>query len=568
LPRLLIIKGADEGKQFSLAEPIVVIGRDATSAIRLHDTEVSRRHAEFRKSADGYCLVDVGSANGTFVNNEKVAQAVLQAGDQIAVGQTILVYSTGRPEGDLAAQISLITRGDQEISSKIIRTVAEGEGSRILTHPDKHSRWLQTALANLSIMYEASQAVSHILDLDQLLGRILELVFRSVVADRGCFLLRKPDGDFDAAALRWRDPAQGHGPMAVSRTIVEHVLKEHVGVLCSDAARDERFSAGQSIIRHGIREVICVPMQGRHETLGVLYLDTQVSHPAAAPRSTSMGKFTDDHLSLAVAVAHQAALAVEETRYHQAMLQAERLAAIGQTIAALSHHIKNILQGLRSGSEIMKMGLKDKNDNLVQQGWRITEKNQGKIYDLVMDMLSYSKERVPAVETVDLNEIVREVVELLAPRAQELGVQLEMNLSDKLPESQADPEGIHRALLNIVGNALDATEGRPDPKVTVGTRTGDEGWVRIIVLDNGSGIPAAQLADIFRPFVSTKGARGTGLGLPVSRKILHEHGGDIVAQSQVNVGSKFTLKLPVKSPFSGDPQMTASDLPILPPEPE
>ncbi len=129
-----------------------------------------------------------------------------------------------------------------------------------------------------------------------------------------------------------------------------------------------------------------------------------------------MGKFTEDHLALAIAVAHQAALAVEETRYHHAMVQAERLAAIGQTIAALSHHIKNILQGLRSGSDIIKMGLKEKNDDLIQQGWRIAEKNQGKIYDLVMDMLSYSKDRVPAVETTDLNDVVREVVELLAPR--------------------------------------------------------------------------------------------------------------------------------------------------------
>src|SRR5207249_10376630 len=126
---------------------------------------------------------------------------------------------------------------------------------------------------------------------------------------------------------------------------------------------------------------------GRHETLGVLYLDTQVVHPGTAPRSTGMGKFTDDHLSLAIAIAHQAALAVEETRYHHAMVQAERLAAIGQTIAALSHHSKNSLQGLRSGSEILKMGLGDKDEELLQRGWRIVEKNQGKIYDLVMDML-------------------------------------------------------------------------------------------------------------------------------------------------------------------------------------
>jgi signal transduction histidine kinase len=573
LARLLVIKGADEGKQFELAEPVVVVGRDAASGIRLHDTEVSRRHAEFRKSGDGYALVDVGSANGTFINNQRITDASLQPGDHIAVGQSVLVYTTGSPSrgapaGNLADQIRLITRveGD-DASSAIIRTVAEAEGSRILTQPERHSPWLKTALANLSVMYEASQAVSHILDLNHLLDRILELVFRSIAADRGCILLRKVEShELEPAALRWRDEAQGQPHLTVSKTIVEHVLKEHVGVLCSDAARDERFNTGQSIILHGIREVICVPMKGRHESLGVLYLDTQVAHPGTAPRNTRMGKFTDDHLSLAIAVAHQAALAIEETRYHQAMLRAERLAAIGQTIAALSHHIKNILQGLRSGSEIMKMGLKEKKDNLIEQGWRITEKNQGKIYDLVMDMLSYSKERVPAVEATDLNEVVREVVELLTPRAQELGVRLEASLSDKLPEVQVDPEGIHRALLNIVGNALDAVEGRPDPKVTVGTRTGEEGWARVIVLDNGVGIAPGHIDDVFRPFVSTKGSRGTGLGLPVSRKILREHGGDLVLQSQLNVGSKFTLKLPIKSPLSIDPQVTASDMPVMPPD--
>src|SRR4029079_18295681 len=137
----------------------------------------------------------------------------------------------------------------------------------------------------------------------------------------------------------------------------------------------------------------------------------------------------------------------EETRYHQAMLQAERLAAIGQTIAALSHHIKNILQGLRSGSEILKMGLKDNNETLLQQGYRISEKNQAKIYNLVMDMLSYSKERIPAVEQCNLNEVVKDIHDLLAPRAQELSVQLDLTLADHLPLVHLDPEGIHRALL-------------------------------------------------------------------------------------------------------------------------
>jgi signal transduction histidine kinase len=164
-----------------------------------------------------------------------------------------------------------------------------------------------------------------------------------------------------------------------------------------------------------------------------------------------------------------------------------------------------------------------------------------------------------------LNEVVKDICELLAPRAQELKVKFDMNLIETLPIVQADPEGIHRALLNIVGNALDAVEDRPEPQVTVGTRLAEEGWVKIVVLDNGPGIAPEQQAEIFKPFVSSKGSRGTGLGLPVSRKILREHGGDIVVQSQINVGSKFTLKLPIASMLSVDPNATSADLAIMPP---
>jgi signal transduction histidine kinase len=568
---LIVIKGADEGKQFDLTADALGVGRDATNTIRLVDTEVSRRHAEFRRVEGGaYSLADVGSANGTFVNSQPIKDVALRSGDHIQIGQTILVYSAGRTDSpggsDLADKISMITRQDVELSSAIVKTIAENEGSRILARPDQATTpWLKTALANLSIMYEASQAVSHILDINQLLDRIMELIFRSIEADRGCIMVRNPDsGRFEPKAVRWRQEMNRDEKIALSHTIMEYVLREKKGILVSDASSDERFNTGQSIVRFGIREVICVPMKGRHETLGVLYLDTHSTARDIIAHNNPTGKFTEDHLALAIAIAHQAALAVEETRYHQAMVQAERLAAIGQTIAALSHHIKNILQGLRSGSEILEMGLNDKDENMLQKGWNIVEKNQGKIYDLVMDMLSYSKEREPAIEEADLNEIVRDVVELLAGRIKETGAKLEAKYDKSLPRVQVDPEGLHRALLNIVGNALDAVEERKNPQVLLGTFPDPEaGWVRVLVRDNGTGIPPQKVGDIFRPFVSSKGAKGTGLGLAVSRKILREHGGDILVESKLGKGSLFTLRLPIKSPLSVDPSGTRSDLPAL-----
>jgi signal transduction histidine kinase len=566
---LIVIRGADEGKQFDLTARVHTVGRDATSLIRLHDTEVSRRHAEFHHTPDGYRLLDVGSANGTFVNDQPVRDVVLHSGDQVRIGQSILVYSAGGPGGsDLADRISMISRNDLELSSAIIKTIAEAEGSRILARPQEAATpWLKTALANLSIMYEAIQAVSHILDLDQLLERIMDLIFRSIEADRGCIMLRDPDsGDLAPKAARWRDPAGSPDRIAVSRTIMDHVLREKQGVLVSDASHDERFNTAQSIVRFGIREILCVPMKGRHETLGVLYLDTYTGARDLVRLQEPAGKFTEDHLALAIAIAHQAALAVEDTRYHQAMVQAERLAAIGQAVAALSHHIKNILQGLRSGSEILKMGLTDKDDGLLQKGWTIVEKNQGKIYNLVMDMLSYSKEREPMIEPTDLNFVIREVLELVQGRARELGAKLPTRLDDRLPLVAVDPEGFHRALLNIVGNALDAVEDRKNPQVGVESKLEPDGeWVQVVVHDNGLGIPPEKQADVFKPFVSTKGARGTGLGLAVSRKILREHGGDILLQSQAGKGSRFILRLPLRSPLLSEVSGRTVERPVVRP---
>lgn len=569
MPRLIIVKGADEGRQLELTDALVGIGRDSSNRLRLTDTEVSRRHAELRHTPAGYRILDKSSANGTFVNNQPVQDVLLQPGDHILIGQTVLIYSAGpgdsAPTTDLAERISMISRHDLELSSAIVKAIGEAEGSRILAQPqDAKGPWLKNALANLSVMYDAIQAVSHILDVNQLLERIMDLIFRSIEADRGCIMLKNRDtGQFEPKAGRWRQDGDRLEKLPVSRTIMEHVLREKQGVLVSDASQDERFNAGQSIVRFGIREVICVPMKGRHETLGVLYLDTHSTARDVLAHNNPTGKFTEDHLALAIAIGHQAALAVEETRYHQALVHAERLAAIGQTIAALSHHIKNILQGLRSGSDILKMGLAEKNDTLLQQGWKMIEKNQGKIYDLVMDMLSYSKEREPALEDTDLNAVVRDVLELTAGRARELGAKVETRLADSLPLVQADPEGIHRALLNVVSNALDAVEERKAPHVAVATLQADEATVQIWVLDNGPGIPPDKAQDIFRPFVSSKGSKGTGLGLPVSRKILREHGGDLLVQSPPGKGCKFILKLPIKSPFSADQGGTSAELPTL-----
>jgi len=572
---LIVIKGADEGKQFELTENLVGVGRDKANVVHLHDTEVSRRHLELRSLGAGrYRIVDLGSINGTMVNTQMIRERELQPGDHIQIGQTILVYSGSRQEhtvvtSDLADRIRMVARqGDFELSSAIVKRVNENEGSQILARPDKvQTQWLRTRLANLGVMYETIQAVSHIMDVDQLLTRIMELVFTSIEADHGCIMLKNSDsGDFEPKSVRYRIDQPDAEKMVISRTIMDYVLQEKQGILVSDASKDDRFNIGQSIAKFHLREVICVPMKGRHETLGVLFLDTQSSVKSMVASGSETGKFTEEHLALAIAIAHQAALAVEETRYHQAMVNAERLAAIGQTVAALSHHIKNIMQGVRFGSDMVNRGVLDRDDTILLKGWKLVEKNQAKIHDLVLDMLNFSKDREPNIEMVNLNKIVEEVLDVVRGRATDKRIELVWKPSPILPPIPADPEGVHRSLLNIVSNAMDAVEERESPRVAVQTILEADGeWVRMIVLDNGPGVPVEKRDDIFKPFVSTKGARGTGLGLPVSRKVFREHGGDILLESQVGKGSKFILRLPLKSAWLQEGNGTMPFLPFAEP---
>ena len=134
MPRLIVIKGADEGKQFELLGEHVGVGRDSSNRIRLHDTEVSRRHAEFVRTPEGYRLVDRGSANGTFVNNQSIRDVLLQPGDQIQIGQTVLVYSAGA-RGRTGSRRRAATLPTRSASSPVRTSICRRPSSRPSAKP-------------------------------------------------------------------------------------------------------------------------------------------------------------------------------------------------------------------------------------------------------------------------------------------------------------------------------------------------------------------------------------------------------------------------------------------------
>ncbi len=565
MPTLFVIRGADQGSRFELTEPAIPLGRDSSCSIQLHDTEVSRRHAELRREELGYSIADLSSSNGTFVNGQRVDEHRLASGDQVQLGNTLMLYTGPAEETqeDLAEINRIGAAADVADRSRIVRSVTQEEGSRIfdLQADTPQNSWLARARSNLQVMYRTALAVSHTLDIDQLLQRIMELIFEWVEADRGCIMLMDPGTkELQPKVRRTRKGVAADERITISKTILDYVIGRSEGVLTSDARKDDRWDPGGSIVQMGVREAICVPLQGRYDVVGAIYVDTSTSAQEALKRSNAK-RFTEDHLKLMVAIGHQAALAVEDTRYYSAMVQAERLAAIGQTIATLSHHIKNILQGIRGGSYLIEMGLKEHDDDVTRKGWNIVERNQNRISALVMDMLTFSKEREPDLVPANINQVISEVIELMQARAAEEQVELLWRPGEPMPEMVFDPEGIHRAVLNVVTNAIDAVSEREESERDAPARVGvaslylpRKALVRITITDNGPGIPEDQRENLFSPFVSSKKSRGTGLGLPVSQKILNEHGGRIEVHSQPGHGSRFVLELPATLPPQAGPE--------------
>lgn len=227
-------------------------------------------------------------------------------------------------------------------------------------------------------------------------------------------------------------------------------------------------------------------------------------------------------------------------------LEAERLAAVGQTVAGLAHGIKNVLMGLEGGLYVFQSGLQKGDNERMMEGWQILVEDIGRITTFVKEFLDFSRGRVPKVQMVDPIRIARDVVELYKDKAAMAGIALVADLQESIPCASMDKQGIHTCLTNLVSNALDACEisDKPGRRVTVTLRDAD-GLLVYEVGDDGTGMDYEVKKNVFTCFFSTKGSdRGTGLGLLTTRKIVQQHGGTVSFESTEGVGSLFRLEFP------------------------
>ncbi len=219
---------------------------------------------------------------------------------------------------------------------------------------------------------------------------------------------------------------------------------------------------------------------------------------------------------------------------------------LGQSIAYLSHDIKNILEGLQGGAYVVEEGIKDNDMVLAGQGWKIVRKNIVEISTITQNILYSAKERTPKFEIVSPDELVKDAVALFQEKAESMDVRLQHRVNPMLPMVPLDPLNIRRMLNNLIWNALEACKKdkeKPYHVAIVRTDFRDRLHFMFEVEDNGVGMDDTTRENIFKESYSTKGSGGTGLGLLVVDRIVKEHGGRIEVLTTPGKGSTFRVIL-------------------------
>ncbi len=388
----------------------------------------------------------------------------------------------------------------------------------------------------LLLLINMAKKVGSSLDLDEILRYAIQATSEICRCHASSILLRDPKTDelvFRMAAGSKEEKIK-EIRLSPGQGIAGHVVKTGHSVLIEDVQNDPRFfSKVDSESGFKTKSMICAPLIGREgQTIGCLQV---INHVDDRP-------FTEREVEVCEAVAAQAAVAIENSRLVEAKLEAERLAVIGQSIMGVAHCVKNILNGIEAGGYILEQGIENSKFEHVQKGWEMLKRNKGRLKDLVMDMLYASKPREPVLAPTDVGPVLRDVCELQLQRAKEAGVDLRLEVPKTIPPIPAEANTLFRCILNLVGNAIDACRGAANARVDVSAIRDASGlFVTIAVSDNGPGFPPEIERRPFVPFQSTKGSKGTGLGLYTTKQMLESQGGTIRIENKPEGGARAVI---------------------------
>jgi Nif-specific regulatory protein len=308
-PKLIVIAGPTQGSVFELAETEVSIGREAANHVCLVNPSVSRRHALITRAGEGYAVRDLESLNGTFVNGVPVAERRLEHGDQVAVGDVLLLFLFREDEG--VASRPAVTFDERGLATRSLVQLRRQDAfyladEKVLAALPPTAR----VVRDLHTLLKISTVVNSTNGLAEMQQRLLELLFDVVPAERAAILLGdESEEGLTPSAVHARKPGAGE-VISVSTTVAAQALRESVSVLCNDVSADSSLAGAESLVASEVCAILCVPLVVQNEARGLIYMDAR--DPTAS--------FDEHHLQLLTAVAGIAAIAIENLQH------AERLA--------------------------------------------------------------------------------------------------------------------------------------------------------------------------------------------------------------------------------------------------
>ncbi|MCX5771222.1 MAG: GAF domain-containing sensor histidine kinase [Candidatus Hydrogenedentes bacterium] len=391
-------------------------------------------------------------------------------------------------------------------------------------------------------LYRVHYLLSAVTDLDSLLERIME-ESKEVARAEACSLMlydrvnqelyfqvaQGKTGDQQALKTQVR--------LKVGQGIAGVAAATRSSINVRDVANDTRFYSDADEVSHfKTRNLLAVPLVDRDDLIGVLEVVNKIGADA----------FSDTDLHVMEMFSSLAATAIANARLIEENLASARMAAIGQAVAGLSHYTKNIITGMIGSAELIDQGLALNDIAMLQRCWPVFKRSTNRIYEIVQDMLAFSKTRRPSYEACDIAHLISDATQnftgLLARK--EVTVAIHADLKQPV---YLDSTGMFRCLLNLLTNAGDAVPSGGG-KIDVWARLNAEGDLVLEVADNGPGVPQSDKLRIFEPFYSTKGSQGTGLGLAVTHKIVEEHSGSISVERGPEGGALFRILIPQQQP--------------------
>jgi len=353
-------------------------------------------------------------------------------------------------------------------------------------------------------------------------------------------------GDYDAFVRNRPSPIQDLAHNMVFNMNEEHelpvqVLNTKTTAFIQDAEFDERVTPKmRSLV--AAHQFVCVPLLARGKPIAVLLADNLLTGQPISPRQVGLLNTFAAQAALALDNAEAYRRLDENLRQLSAardrLVRSENLAAIGAMAGHVAHEIRNPLVTI--GGFARSILRRTKPDNPCYEAASIIAEEVTRLEKILANVLNFTKPAKPRKQPGDLNEAVNAVCMLVQEELDQKKIQLEKKLAPDLPALHFDPDQIKQVLLNLLKNAVESIHD--GGKITVETEE-QKDYCRVQVTDTGTGMAPDVLESMFNPFFTTK-PDGTGLGLALSRKLVEEHGGEILVQSTVGRGTTFTVLLP------------------------